>query len=162
MKTSLSRKDITQELVDAVAGYVYAQAKATVTREAVDEAAREILAADPLPHRRGGDPITDPKLTYLATDEASERYFDLMDAKLRELGLKPDDMPRDYCPALVAEADQHNAEVAVITEAARMLEIDEPLAMNNDLLCQKDGLAKRQKFIDLTVRLVVSAGFVTV
>ena len=160
MREELTREDITQELVDAVAAYIQAKAQATVMREAVDEVAREVLDEVELMNYRTGEPITNPDRTYLAEEGPLYDYFARMDARLRDAGLKPDDMGRDYCPALVAEDAQHKAEVAVITEAAKMLEMDKPERVNNRLLCQENGLDARQEFIDITASLVVSAGFI--
>jgi hypothetical protein len=163
MRTKLDKKDITQELTEAVEAYLHARANAETIRQSVDEVQQDLLTDSPLPNSTDHGPefITDPDRTYLAEEEAVIRYFGEMDARLREAGIKPDDMDKDHCPALVAEDIQRQAELAVIVETGRMLEVDNPETLNNALLCQKDGLEKRQEFIDTAVRLIVSAGLVS-
>lgn len=160
MRTNLSQNDVTPDLIVAVYAYIAARAHAELLREDVDKVDRELLAENPLPNTAGHGHdkwITEPKYTYLCEDEdALERYYAERDARLRAAGLKPDGMPHDYCPALVAEHEQLKAERLLIKQAGQMLEIEDPEDLSNLLLCQPDGLAKRQEFIDLTASLVVT------
>lgn len=99
-----------------------AQAYAETMREAVDKIQRQILAELPLyddlmAEHKGTERkrITDPKHTYLSQDEAAcQRYFAECNTRTRAAGLKPADMPDEYCPALVAEHDQIKAERALL------------------------------------------------
>ena len=161
MKTDLTPQDVTTELIDAVAEYLVLRAAAEVTRQEVDKVQREILAAVELTDTRewgSQERITDPGETYRCRDDAAmAQYYQAVDTALRAADLKPNDMEFDYCPALVAEHDQLKAEWTIIDEAAKMLEVFPGKGeFNNALLCAKDGLAQRQKFIDLTVDLVLS------
>lgn len=166
MRDKLTREDVTTEVVEAVRAYLEARAVAEPLREAVDQVEREILAELQLTNNfdlsrelnadLGPQVITEPKQVYLCNDEDQlEAYYDEVDARCRAAGLKPDDMERDFCPALVAKRRVTEAEWVLIEEAGKMLEMDEPEDLNNRLLCA--GLEDRQKFIDLTVRLVVGA-----
>jgi len=167
MRTNLTRNDVTQELIDLVTEYLARRVIAEVTRQEVDAVQRDVLqdivvmsTAREHPHGRSlpSKRITDPDLTYLCRDEsAMTTYYQAIDTKLREAGIKPDDMELDYCPALVAECNQVEAEWAILDEAAKMLDIHTGKGeLNSGLLCCKNGLETRQEFIDLTVSLVLS------
>lgn len=156
MKTDLTPKDVTPALIDAVASYLVFRTVAKVRREEVDEVQRAVLQEMTLmdDSRR----IFDPDRTYLCEDtEALQQYWTEVDGRLRAEKIKPEEMQLDHCPALVAEQEQLQAEWHILDESAKMLDIYEDSgSLNNSLLCQKDGLAKRQQFIDLTVKLVLS------
>ena len=167
MKTKLTPKDVTSELIDNVAEYLVLRAKAETIRQEVDKVHRGILENDiVLMSEERGDPdgnrfrpkerILDPSRSWLGQDEQMPLYYKLCDEKTRAAELKPDDMPFDHCPALVAEHDQRKAEWALIEEAAKMLGVEKPEDFNGELLCSSDGLERRQKFIDLVVGLVLS------
>lgn len=162
MKTNLTPEDVTTELKNAVTDLVARRKEAETIREKVNAVQREVLQGvalfNDLEVGRGLDKqrIVDPKQTYLSQDEgALEYYYEVVDMNLRELGVKPADMPLDHCPALVAEHERTKAEWTLIDEAAKMLGVyEEPGQFNNGLLCT--GLDKRQQLIDLTVNLVES------
>jgi len=164
MKENLTPQDVTQELVDSVAAYLTLREKAKVIREQVDTVQRQVLTGVPLyndlevEHGLDRERITEPDKAYLSQDEAAlGEYYRAIDAKLRELGIKPADMQLDYCPALVAEHEQTKAEWALIDEAAKMLDVyEEPGHFNSALLSTQNGLETRQRFIDLTVGLVLA------
>ena len=101
----------------AVNAYLMAKAYAMTMRERVDEVQRAILAECPLDtapefieRGRPDEKITDPKHTYLATEVHFRDYQDECNHRLRKLGIKPDDMPDEHCPALIAEHLQVQAE----------------------------------------------------
>lgn len=162
MKENLPPQDVTQELVAAVTAYLTLKTKAEAVRKQVDAVQRQVLTEIPLyndlavEHGLDKERIAEPGQVYLSQDENTlGRYYKAIDAKLRELGIKPADMQLDYCPALVAENEQTKAERALIDEAAKMLGTYEgPGQFNNALLSTQNGLETRQKFIDLTVGLV--------
>lgn len=121
-------------------------AYAQLTRERVDAIERAILAEKPLingmEHIHKGELITDPKLTYLCTDEAAcAEYFAECDRRERAAGVKPADMPTSHCPALVAEDLQRQAEWCIIQSSAELFGID-PDMINT-------GLETRAKWLDL-------------
>jgi hypothetical protein len=160
MKTELTPRDITPELRQAVAAYIEARATAQATREFVDKVQRELLTdmvlTDATERSRGR--ITEPGDVWMAyNDKQFTQYLSELDKRLRATGIKPDDMEADYCPALVAEDGQRKAELVVIDEAAAMLKMGSGEDVNHTLLCQPDGLAKRQEFIDITAKLVLAA-----
>lgn len=167
MKENLTAEDITQDVIDAVTHYLAKRATAEVLREKVNaveaEVLKDVALFDDLRARhedREAQRITEPRHTYLSEDEeALDRYYDAVDAALRDAGLKPAEMDRDYCPALVAEHDQLLAERAILDAAAKMLQMDfDGNELNNRLLCDQKGkgLERRQEFLDLVVKLVVN------
>jgi hypothetical protein len=161
MKENLNPTDVTQELIDAVYNLIEAQAFAKTMRKEVSEIEREVLSETPLLNQgnRGPEQITNPSQTYLAVEtEAYTAFASEVDRRLREANLKPDDMALEYCPALVAEAEKHEAELAVFNEAATMLDVfdGDGKELGNRLLCQPDGLEKRQEFLDVACKLVIS------
>lgn len=118
-----------------------AQAVAETMREAVDKIQRQILLDvelyDDLAAEHGGrerQRITDPKLTYLSTDEAAcQRYFAECNKRTRAAGLKPDDMPDEYCPALVAEDIQRRAERALLDSGGTLFGFTADSLLSGDL-----------------------------
>ena len=159
---NLTQKDITQEVKSAVNAYLMARAYAETMRAAVDKIERAILQESPVTNGlevEHGEParlITEPKHTYLCTDEAMMAdYYAEVNKRLRAKGLKPADMPDTHCPALVAEEMQLTAERLVIDTAADMLKLGfDGKELDHRLLCM--GLEKRQELIDLVVKLVVN------
>ena len=161
MLEKMTKDDVTQEVKDAVAEYLARRVIAETLRDEVDKVARVILKNYPLytepRHGMESERIFEPSRTWLAAKENWEPFYDLKDAELRAAGLKPAEMEKDFCPALVAENEQLKAEWALLDAAGIMLEMGmEPGGMNDWLLCRPSGLAKRQEFIDLTVGLVVN------
>lgn len=164
MKENLTAEDITQGLIDAVTTYLARRAKAEIIREEVGEVEREVLANAPLyndlevRHGLERKRIVKPGRVYLSEDEtALSVYYGAVDLALRKAGIKPDDMEPDHCPALVAERAQTEAEWALLDEAAKMLGVyEKPGSLNGSLLCMKNGLKERQRFIDLVVGLVLA------
>jgi hypothetical protein len=128
-------------------------------REKVDEIQRQALLDIPIfvsdKWERAGQRIADPEMIYLAAGDL-QAYYSECDKRERAAGIKPAEMAFDYCPALVAERDQTKAEWLVIKEMARILGEIKPEEMSDRLLCAKNGLETRQRFIDLTVGLVVN------
>jgi len=163
MKTKLSQKDVTPALKSSVNAYLIARAFAETMREKVNEVYKESLSIHPLfedfmSERRNGanKRILDVDKMYLSTDEATckEVYADV-NYVLKEKGIKPDDMPDDHCPALVAEELQRKTEKLIIDSAGEMLGFDfDGKELSHRLLCL--GLEKYRQFIDLCVGLVVN------
>ena len=149
---------IPEALKKAVGTYLLARTLAEVTRKEVDAIETEILAEMP-PFRatlcgEDGHRITNPRDLYLAEgqDEQMEAYYAETDKRLRAAGIKPDDMADDFCPACVAESLLLDTERLIIETGAPMVGQGDDFA--DKLLCGK--MEHRDKFIDLTVRLVVS------
>jgi len=164
MKDHLTKADVTPEVKASVAELLARMTVAKVTREKVDEVQAAILQylelfTKPYPERGlVSERILDPSRSWRAEDgPALEAYYDTVDAALRAKGLKPDDMERDYCPALVAEHNQLKAEWALLDAAGRMLDMGyEDGELNDRLLCDKDGLSRRREFLDLMIKIVVN------
>jgi len=166
MKEKLTPEDVTQGMVSAVNAYLLARTLAEVKREEVDKVYAEVLAEIPIykdlvgprsGEKLGNDErITTNKDMYLSEDEAAcRRIYDEMDKRLKAAGIKPQDMETDYCPALVAEDLQRQAEWLVIdTTAGEMLEEADPEEFRHKLLCA--GLEKYHQFTDLCIKLVVN------
>jgi hypothetical protein len=148
-------KDInTPETIALVKAYLKARAYAETMRAKVDEIHREILTECPIyaDKRDGGDQILESKNLYLSNDDAAcEDFYEESDRQLRAAGLKPDEMKRDFCPALVAEGLLRNASAALVDHSGK------PFGLDNDrILCSSDGLNNRQKWIDNIVNLILS------
>ena len=163
MKQNLTRQDVTPELIKAGYAYIAAKAVTQVVAEAVKPIQIEVLAGfeffNDLSVKHGAERkrITDPDQLYLSEDkDGVTAYYFAVDQRLKANGLKPQDMPVEHCPILVAESKQAVAEWALIVAAAKMLGDDSPDTFNNRLLCQKDGLERRREFIELTAKLVVN------
>jgi len=163
MKNHLTPQDVTPEVIEAGYAYISALAVTKTTAEIVQPIYAKVLTGFEFyndletEHGEPRQPITDHKDLYLSTDEEQiSAYYGAVDKALRENGIKPDDMPDEHCPLLVAEHNQTKAEWALITAAARMLGDDEPEEFNNKLLCQRNGLEKRREFIELVAKLVVN------
>jgi len=165
MENHLTPQDVTPEVIKAGYAYIAALAATQTTAEIVKPIYAKILAGFEFyndletEHERSRprQRITDPKHLYLSTDEKQvSAYYAAVDRALRENGIKPNDMPAEHCPLLVAEHEQTKAEWALIEAAARMLGDDKPEEFNNKLLCQPDGLEKRRQFIELVAKLVVN------
>lgn len=162
MKEKLTKKDITQDVKTSVKTYLITRAHAETMRDAVDKVEREILKECPLTngldikHGRPIMAIVNPKDTYRCTDEDMlQDYYEETGKRLREAGLKPAAMEKDYCPALVAEDIQRTTERLILDSAAEMMGMEfDGKELNHRLLCA--GLEKHQKFIDLIVGLVIN------
>lgn len=142
---------VTHEVKALVSAYLLARAYAELTRERVNTIYREILTQCPVYADRTGDQIFSPDKLYLCSDDALVRDArDEANKRERASGIKPADMPDDYCPALVAESLLSDVESCLIDASGAAFGIT-----NKKVLCARDGLAKRQKWIDLVVGLVV-------
>jgi hypothetical protein len=91
-----------------------------ITREEVNKIQSAVLAELPLYQTRGGrlhgdgERILDAKYVFMCEDQnALNEYYNRCDAAERAAGIKPADMDRDHCPALVAENDLMNIEHAI-------------------------------------------------
>ena len=162
MKTKLTQSDITPAMKSAVTAYLLAKAHAQVMREEVDKIERAVLEECPLTNglevEHGQPPrkITDPKDVWLCDDDNTlEEYYQDVDHRLREAGLKPESMPREHCPALVAEDMETKAKWLICDASADMMDLEyDGKELNSRLLSR--GLDEYQRFIDLNAKLVVN------
>jgi len=151
----------TNILIDLVQSYFNARAYAEVMREKVDVVYKDLLTKIPIYADNdwggkitpSGKQLLKSSDLYLSKDSiACAKFYDAANIELRKCGLKPADMEDGYCPALVAETMQGDVERVMIDEMAIMLGLSN---MNHKLLCH-GGMESRQKFIDLTVKMVLS------
>ena len=128
-----------------------AQAVAEVLREEIDGYAQTLLDANEYTNEHTGERITDAKDDWTMTNEAFVGYHALLDAKIRGAGHNP---PPEFCPALMAESAQRDAESELIKAAEPFFKVTQ-----SQLLCgtgKGDGLETHKKFLDLLKGLVVS------
>jgi hypothetical protein len=170
MITNLTKDMITDDLKASVKTWLLAKAFCDLMAEKVNEIACMVLTTEielyndlEVEHKE-----TDQKIrivskndTWLTRDETEfTRYIKVMDDETRKAGLKPDDMPLEHCPLLVAENQLIKADWLIIESAFDMLglaeEHEDYREFGDLLLCQKNGLEKRKQFIDLCVGLVVN------
>jgi len=139
---------VVQALVPAVTTLLAAMTVAETLREKVDAIKQRHLDAEVYPHQDTGERITEPKRDWLIADEDWKLYHAKVDADVRAAGF---DVPEGYCPALMAEHAQSNAQRALI-------EASEPFfgVTTEMLLGQPHGLEKHREFIDLLIKLVVN------
>ena len=160
MKQSLTIKDMkraieTPTVKKLVASWLLAKTHAEIMREKVDNVYREILEEIPLYDdkdfgsertRGSGDRITDQKHFYLSSDESSvQKCWDEADKRLRDIGLKPESMPAEYCPALVSEHEVLKIEWLLLETTAT------PIGISWKSLYGE----KREKWLNLVVGAIV-------
>lgn len=155
MITKHTIKDIDTPAVHSmVRAYLMARTFAECQRERVDEIHLAILTECPIyaDMRDGGEAITRSKDLYLTTDEAAcQDFYAEADARLRKAGIKPADMPRDHCPALVAENLLRKIERELIDVSGK------PFGVTADkLLCARNGLENWKQWVDLVCKLIVN------
>jgi len=149
---------VSDKMIGVVNNYLEARARAEVLRERVDRIKRAAMMAHKLTDRDTLQPLTDPGDAWLAIDQEFNEYLKTVNVMARELGIKPDSMPDEYCPALVAEDEMRRAEHAIIYEASRSMAEEVPgmaTVTANGLLCL--GLDKYKQFIDLVVMRTLKA-----
>jgi len=153
--TDISKIRVTDDVRRAVAAYLVARAKAEVLREAVDAVFAEILAEREIypaeEWRKCGDVGRILDHDRLSWSELHDFNAVIAEASCieRERGIKPADMEEQYCPALVAEHAQLEAEWAILKAGFAMIgsPADDWKRLYGD---------KRAQFLDLVVRLVVN------
>lgn len=121
-------------------------AAAELLREKCDAIQRRLLATG----KYGGD--GNPRNTWELPDEDAKRYFADLDHAYREAGYES--LPPGYCPALIAEAEQTDAENRLIKAAEPFFQVT-----NHQLLCGTKtlgGLETRKRYLDLLIKLVVN------
>lgn len=126
-----------------------AKAYAQCEREKMDKVDLRLLADRVyMDQYAEGKRITEPKDTWHMNETDAAHYQKLRQTEIDRMGYK---LPRDHCPALVAEYLETQAEWAVVDAAAEFF----PGVDRDGLLCL--GLEKYHQFIDLVCKLVVNA-----
>jgi hypothetical protein len=151
--------EIAEKLELFVNAYFMAKTFADIKREEVDNVKREILNtahyhANPELFDKGRCPerITEPRQDYMLRDDEWDDYFAALKWELGKRKIRPDDMDKELCPALIAESTCRDAERLLINEAWRLMgfeskEKDPSLKLWGD---------KRKEFIDLVCGMVVN------
>ena len=164
MKTTNAPQLLTPEIARLVDTYLLARTFAEVMRGRVDAVHLEILTECPIwttpeisPRMEEPRKILKSSDLYLTVNEAEVRdFYDEADHRLKKLKIKPQDMEKDHCPALVAEHDLTKVEWALIDVSGAPFGVD-----SSNIMCCKNGLENRQKWLDLVVGLhVQQPGFV--
>lgn len=144
----------------AVNAYFVARAYAETVREAIhkidisilrdEKTGKWLYRTDParLHGRENMEFITDPERAYMMSDDDAADYYAERDKRIHENGWN---VKKGYCPALIAESLQRDAERLIVSTTGPLFGIDA-----NDLLCAKNGLEQYRKFIDLTCKMVAS------
>lgn len=145
----LDPETVARALTPAVNLVLLAMARAELLREQVDGLARKVLAAGNYTSEYTGRRITNPRDAWTMSARLRPAYHALIDTELRAAGFN---VPDGYCPALMAEVDQRNAEHALI-EASRPFF---GVTTDNLLRC-RHGLERRRQFLDLLIGVCVNA-----
>jgi len=125
-----------------------AQVNAQLEREKMDALDRRLLAEQSYTDRYKRTRVTDPKYTWCIVEDELPAFYARRQGAIGRMGY---DLPKDHCPALVAEHLEVQATWALILAAEEFF----PGMDNDALLCA--GMAKRKAYIDLLIKLVVNA-----
>lgn len=143
----------TKEMIETANNLVLAMAWTNTIRPTVEAYQLKILKIMQPKHKRTGEIITDPKHSYLMSDEDFLIYLERINEERKKADLNVEN--DEQCPLLVAEDLERKAKrmfcdaMAVITK------------LNTDTaLCSKNGLENYEKLVDLSLRLMIP--FVTV
>ena len=146
--TMPTKAEARRDFAPLVVAYVAARTIAETLREKKNGIARAILAGYEMHSRYDGKRITEESRTYEADDEHATKYYALMNAAMRKAGLKPDDMPDEYCPALVAESKLVDVEWTLIKALAPRFGMD-PSRVGG-------RLDFRKQFLDLVCKMTMA------
>ena len=109
--------EIYPQLKTAVVELIAKRAYAETLREKVDAIYTEVLSLPEfaiykdLDEHCDGSRITERELIYLSKDENTvQKIYAEIDHRYRVTGIKSEEMPQDFCPALLAEREQLDAE----------------------------------------------------
>lgn len=128
---------IASEVADVLASQVIAEE----TRQRVDAIAAAVLAAN-----AAAFPVATVDDVCELSDAQVDAFFQLVEAANREAGYE---FPAGYCPALIAEDAQHQAENRLVEVAAPIFKLKPETVTRNAI--------HRRKFVSLAVGLVTAA-----
>lgn len=155
--TKQNARKVAKALTANVNALILTRAVAEVERKRVDAITAQVLAEDVYmaeDHDGKEYRITEPSKAWHMNDADAERFYGKLNAIHLAAGFAK--AADGFCPALVAENLQLEAEWALISAAEEFF----PGVTNNQLLCgteKKGGLEFRQEYIDLLCGLVVNA-----
>jgi hypothetical protein len=126
---ALEAELVTEANLERVLAYQAATAAADVIRPKVKAIQRTRLlemahSGHPLLSEKDGRPITTPEQAWMASREAYRVYCLEISCRERLAGIKPETMPDDYCPLLVAEHAVIKARVNLISWTAPQFGIE--------------------------------------
>lgn len=111
-------KNMAAGLAHEARAVLMATAHAQLERERMNALDRELIAFWKPVDRHTGAPITKPEHTWRMGESFWKDYHADRQARIDAMGYK---LPRDHCPALVAEGVQRRAERLLLTSAARWI-----------------------------------------
>lgn len=151
--TTLDPKTVAAALCKPGALVLASRALAKSLREEVDAIKRELLATGDYTDQYKGGRVTEPSKDWHISDDESASYYESLAQLIAAAG---HEVPEGYCPALMAESAQRDAEHALIEASRPFFGVT-----GSQLLCgagKGDGLETHRKFIDHLLQLVVVAG----
>ena len=117
MRTPDIKKVATPTVKSLVSSYLMLKFLASVMREQVDAIYADVLRENPVYEDRTKKQIYLEQHLYLCPDDkAVQNIWDIAGKRLTEAGIKPADMDKEKCPALVAEHDLVKIEWLLIDE----------------------------------------------
>lgn len=146
MKTPTIEDIRTPAVVEAIKAYIAAYAVAKAKRAAVDAIGEQAMKTHPLTDE-DGQPITKAKWAWRAYSGKGWHAWQeaCVDAQ-QAAGVRPADMPREYCPALVAEEASRKAQRALVDLSGQ------PFGVTFDK-CLMNGLDKVDEWTDLVLSI---------
>jgi len=158
MVTPDKKKVLTPSLISAVNSYLMAKAHAELLHDQVDAIFAKALQLYPIykdlvaNSRRFGDgsQIIHSKDMYLSQDkQTSDKIYAFVNEHCRKLGIKPDSMSDELCPALVADSLVRECKRLIIQISAPNMDVDPELVLNG-------SMEHYNKWVDIHVSMVVS------
>ena len=151
---TIAEKHITADMVKAAETLFLAMAYTQTIRPIVEGYQKKVLAEiKPKVSKKflemgtSQRVITEAKDTYLMNDNDFQVYLKRCAEEAHKAGFKiPND---DYCPLLIAESLERDAEHALIEAMLPITHISK-----DTVLCSRDGLENYKKLIDLSLRLL--------
>ena len=153
-------RQVAKALEPSVQTVLLAQAMAQVERERIDALYNGILEQTRYYIRKRDaiceqERLTDHSKAWLLSDFDSKHFYGQCEFAIRKAGYTFEQVPEGYCPALMAESLQRDAEHALILAAEEFF----PGVTIDKLLCgtaDMGGLETLRKFLDLLIGLVVN------
>jgi hypothetical protein len=149
---TIAEKHITQDMIKAAETLFLAMAYTQTIRPIVEGYQKRIIAEiKPEVCEKFSEfatiTITEAKDTYLMNDNDFQVYLKRCAEEAHKAGFKiPND---DYCPLLIAESLERDAEHALIKAMLPITHITKDM-----VLCSENGLANYKKLIDLSLQLL--------
>lgn len=151
-----------QTLISAANAVFACKAAVETLRPQIEQIQRDLvdylnITCDPkhIGTRREEEGPLDPNHVYLATKEAQAEYFELLDKWYRKAGYT--EIEKGQCPLLIAQSVLIQAERLFIEST---LELTAKVGFTPEMLetvasaGMANGLAKRQKYIDLNLTMM--------